>query len=89
MYKYLLLVFTFLINCKNILSATVPDSPCPNVFRYSQNQNGIYGRIVIPNDYSGNYYIEVTVSYADNVNDVSVEFIHKPAFQKSLCRILK
>lgn len=80
--------FTFLINYKNILSANIPANPCPKIFQYVLQENRIYGRIIIPNDYSGNYHIEVRVSYADNVNSVSVEFLHKPTLQKSLCRIL-
>lgn len=51
-----------------------PQSPCPNLFNYYQNDNyEVYGGMKFKNDLSGNYKLEVNMSIALVTNKVSVE----------------
>lgn len=74
-YFYLLALCGFFI-CVEM--QMLPVNPCPNLFKYFQSNNVIYGRMEFQNDLSGNYRLTVNMSVGAYIGDNKVSVIISP-----------
>ncbi|KAF2900994.1 hypothetical protein ILUMI_05193 [Ignelater luminosus] len=59
----------------SVISQGPPTNPCPELFKYFQDSNGVvFGRVEFRNDYSGNYRLTVNMSVATLLsNDQNID----------------